>query len=492
MPDLADLKLLLVSQTPIVVIESKEEKRVTKMVADLCDDLELPLYRWTVTNGLQRSGPGFSAQKFNSDPQAVLGHIHNSATPGIYLLLDFHPYLEDPVSRRMIREIAHRAAKNRAHLIFLSPSLEIPVELSAYTAKLQLSLPNEKRILEIIRETAVEYTRKNPGKKVIADKRAVHLLARNLQGLSASDVSRLARKAIFNDGAITKSDIKNVMESKYRLINQNGVLSFEYETASFADVGGFKRLKEWLTIRHKVFHGQGSRYSLEAPKGVLLLGVQGCGKSLAAKAVAGVWNVPLLRLDFGALYDKFIGETEKNLRESLSTAEVMSPCVMWIDEVEKGLAGGSGDDGVSRRVLGTLLTWMAERNKAVFLVATANDIESLPPELMRKGRFDEIFFVDLPDLEARTMIFSIQLQRRKLSPARFDLPKLARLSEGFSGSEIEQAVVSSLYSALAADLEVDDQIIATELQKTKPLSVVMAEKVQALRQWASTRTVPAN
>jgi SpoVK/Ycf46/Vps4 family AAA+-type ATPase len=282
------------------------------------------------------------------------------------------------------------------------------------------------------------------------------------------------------------------MEAKYRLMNASGVLSFEYETARFGKVGGLSKLKEWLSVRQRVFQGEAVGFGLEAPKGVLLLGVQGCGKSLAAKAVAGVWDVPLLRLDFGALYNKYIGETEKNLRDALRTAEVMAPCVLWVDEIEKGLAGGDGDDGVSRRVLGTLLTWMAERKKSVFLVATANDVTGLPPELLRKGRFDEIFFVDLPDEATRALIFQIHLKNRNLQPSRFDLDRLAKASPGFSGAEIEQAIVSSLYASLATSSTISMTHLLEELGKTKPLSVVMKEKIDWLRNWARERTVPAN
>ncbi len=491
MTDLNDLKLLLKAQTSIIVIESNEEKRVVSLCRELAAENRVAISKWSVTTGLQRLGPGFLPQKFNTEPGEVLQHIKASDAPGIYLLLDFHPYLEIPKHIRLIREIAQNYKGTPRHLIFLSPNFEIPAELKQLAVKYRLALPNQQKILDIIKKVALEYTQ-NQGRKVIADRKAVQLLSRNLMGLTSGDVERLARNAIFNDGAISSSDIKRVMEAKYELINQNGVLAFEYETAAFGDVGGLKGLKQWLEYRKGVFHGGGAQYGLDSPKGVLLLGVQGCGKSLAAKAVAGVWGVPLLRLDFGALYNKFMGETERNLRESLKTAEVMAPCVLWVDEIEKGLAAGSSDDGVSRRVLGTLLTWMAEKVKPVFIVATANDVTTLPPELLRKGRFDELFFVDLPDEPTREEIFKIQLNKRKLNPASFNLPILSKASQGFSGSEIEQAVVASLYTAMASGSPVSTNHIGRELQKTRPLSVLMREKVEGLRQWARERTVPAN
>jgi SpoVK/Ycf46/Vps4 family AAA+-type ATPase len=242
-----------------------------------------------------------------------------------------------------------------------------------------------------------------------------------------------------------------------------------------------------------VFRGEGSgTMRLDPPRGVWLLGVQGCGKSLASKAIAGGFGVPLLRLEMASLYNKFHGETERNLREAIERADQMAPCVLWIDEIEKGLAGGSADDGVSRRVLGFLLTWMAERKHPVFLVATANAIEQLPPELLRKGRFDEIFFVDLPDAETRMQILALHLKRRELDPADFDLFLHAGLAEGFSGAELEQAVVSALYAAAADNGLLSDAHLQAELRRTRPLSVVMAEKVQALREWARGRTVTAD
>jgi SpoVK/Ycf46/Vps4 family AAA+-type ATPase len=266
-----------------------------------------------------------------------------------------------------------------------------------------------------------------------------------------------------------------------------GVLSFEYDTAKFSSVGGLKRLKDWAATREQALVS----HHRDRPKGTLLLGVQGSGKSLAAKALAGLWGLPLLRLDMAALYNKFIGETEKNLRRALGQAELMAPCVLWMDEIEKSLAGGSNDEGTSQRILGTLLTWMNEHLSAVFIVATANDISGLPPELLRKGRFDEIFFVDLPDMTTREEIFAIHLQQRNFDPARFDLAALAAASENFSGAEIEQAVVSAIYTCSAQREPMSNTHIARSIETTVPLATMLAEKIEGLRQWAKDRTVPA-
>jgi SpoVK/Ycf46/Vps4 family AAA+-type ATPase len=297
----------------------------------------------------------------------------------------------------------------------------------------------------------------------------------------------LANTAIYDDGVISESDFPGVMKSKYELLNQEGLLHFEYETEKFSDVGGFANLKKWLLQRRDAFNGS---TNFDRPKGVLLLGIQGCGKSLAAKSISAAWGLPLLRLDFSALYNKYHGESEKNLRQCLNSAETMAPCVLWIDELEKGLSSSDSDDGISKRLLGTFLTWLAENKSHVFLVATANNIQTLPPELVRKGRMDEIFFVDLPDTETREKILSIHLAKRDFDSGNFDLKLLAKESEGFSGAEIEQVVVSALYAMETKELKTNDLLKA--IKATKPLSVVMDKKIAELRAWAQSRTVPAN
>jgi SpoVK/Ycf46/Vps4 family AAA+-type ATPase len=280
------------------------------------------------------------------------------------------------------------------------------------------------------------------------------------------------------------------MQAKYELLNRGGVLRYEHDTAQLSDVGGLVNFKAWLQKRCAAFDG--SAPELDPPKGVLLLGVQGCGKSLAARASAGIFQVPLLRLDCAALYDKYIGESERNLRESLKSADVLAPCVLWIDEIEKGFGTGDADGGAARRVLGAFLTWLAEKSSRVFVVATANDITELPPELIRKGRFDEIFFVDLPNLGTRADILRIHAARRGIALQAASLSALAQACEGFSGAEIEQAVVATLYSAHAKHVAPDMGLLSSEIGATRPLAVVMAESVAALRDWARDRTVPAD
>ena len=489
MNDLHDLELVIKSQIPVLLIETREEKRLLELFTRLGLKLALPLFEWSITDGMGRIEVDFGKMTGTSEPTEVLRHIKATPKPGIYILLDFHPYLADPLHVRLIKEIAQEHESVPRNIVLVSHGIETPPEISHLTAKFDLRLPDQSTLKNMIREEAVRWQKNNPGRLIQADKDALNKLSSNLSGVTLQEARRLVKTAIADDGAITQSDIPAVMKAKNSLMNRDNIVSFEYETEKFSDVAGLDNLKAWLSTRKKAFASNNN--TLDAPKGILLLGIQGGGKSLAAKAVAGLFAVPLLRLDFATLYNKYIGETEKNLRQALQTAEVMSPCVLWIDEIEKGISQGNTDDGVSQRVLGTLLTWMAENKGKVFIVATANDIESLPPELMRKGRIDEIFFVDLPAANVREEIFSIHLRKRNQAPSGFDLQQLANASEGFSGAEIEQAVVSALYTAQSSAKKLDTLTLLGEIEKTQPLSVVMAEKMQYLRNWANERTVPA-
>ncbi len=488
------LQTLLASRVPLVIIESCEETRVIELVRDAAMKAQRGrnwgVFQWTVTEGLERvdvdmGGP----QKTLSQPEQLLRHIKATPMAGIYVLLDFHPYLENPLFVRALKDIAQAYPKCERTVVLVSAEVKLPAELEHLAARFAVRLPDKAERQQIVMRMAREWARAN-GAMPRVDVKAVEKLVDNLGGLPVSDVERLTRQAIFNDGALTEDDIKPLLAAKYQLLNRGGTLSFEVDTAKFADVGGMKNLRRWILQRKAAFDG--SAPGLDAPKGVLLLGVQGCGKSLAARAAAGVLGVPLVRLDFGALYSKWHGESEKNLRESLSSAEALAPCVLWLDEIEKALSSGDGDSGTSRRVLGAFLTWLAEQRSRVFIVATANDITALPPELVRKGRFDEIFFVDLPTHTARREILVIHAKKRNVALADAQIDALVARSEGFSGAELEQAVVSAMYSANSNQRECDAPMIAAELQATRPLSVVMAEKIAELRDWAAGRTVPAD
>ena len=408
------------------------------------------------------------------------------------MLCDFHPYLKDePINVRLLREIAMRHHKLGHVIILLSYEFSLPNEIKRYSAKFELSMPTEGQLEALVREEASNWSKSQGGRPVRSDVATFKKLVHNLKGVPLQEARQLVRGVIYDDGAILESDIPAVNRAKFALMDMEGVLSFEYDTAQFTEVGGLRNLKKWLQERHDGVLGLESG-GLDPPKGIMLLGIQGSGKSLAAKAVAGMWGLPLLRLDFGSLYNKFFGETERNLRQSLALADMMSPCVLWLDEIEKGISTSQSDNGISQRLLGTLLTWMAERKSMAFIVATSNDISQLPPELVRKGRLDEIFFVDLPASETRQEIFQIHLEKRKEKAADFDLLALARQSEGYSGSEIEQAIVSALYSVAAVDRKLATADLLDSISKTNPLSIVMFEKIQSLREWAKERCVFAN
>jgi SpoVK/Ycf46/Vps4 family AAA+-type ATPase len=492
-PDVKELKVLLNSRVPLVVIETFEEKKAIDILARLANEQGRDLYRWSVTEGIKRINFGPQLVAISSEhnqAEEALKHIKSQTQPGIYALCDIHPFLnEQPQVVRLLKDIALNHFAVPHTLIFLSFQLRLPPELSRYSTAYSLSLPSDEKIMEIVREEAKDWSDRNGQARVKTDNITLKKLMNNLQGLSVSDVRRLVRIAIWGDGEISDVDVHAINKAKFALLNMEGVMSFESETQQFSQVGGLHNLKRWLITRRDAF--MNTNASPDIPKGILLLGVQGSGKSLAAKAVAGLWGLSLLRLDIGALYNKFHGETERNLREALKLADAMSPCILWLDEIEKGMAQDGNDNGVSQRVLGTLLTWMAERRTRVFIVATSNDISKLPPELIRKGRLDEIFFVDLPTLDIRKDIFIIHLNKRNLIATEFLLDDLANATEGFSGAEIEQAIVAAMYTAAAQATKLTTELLLQEIATTSPLSVVMAEHIARLRLWAEDRTVAA-
>ena len=496
MNELQDLVALIRANTPLIVIETPDEPRVLALFRQALGQAWRALWRWSITDGLCRMDlGGEQASGIAPDASSTLAAIRNAGQRGIYLMLDFHPYLQYATTQRMLRDILQRADGQQPHVIVMvGAKVELPAELEALATRFNPRLPDAAALAMIVDEEAAHYAREHGGRRVDVNRDAAAQIVRQLQGLSETDARRIARQLIFRDGALSQEDLPALARLKFELLNKSGHLHYEYDTARCADVAGARRLKRWVEQRRRVFVEGDAPPGLDPPKGVLLLGVQGCGKSMLAKAIAGGFQVPLVRLDFGTLYDKYHGETEKNLRDALASTEQLAPCVLWIDEIEKGLSsdGGEADGGVSRRVLGFLLTWMAERRSRVFLVATANQIDALPAELLRKGRFDEIFFVDLPDADIRADLFRLHLLKRGLDAASFDLPALAQASDGFSGAEIEQVIVAALYAAHGVAMPVTDFTLRQEIRATRPLSVVMHERVQALRDWAASRTVPAD
>jgi MoxR-like ATPase len=495
MSELQDLAALIRADTPLLVIETPDEARVVELFRQSLLQVWRALFRWSITEGLRRIDlDREDPAEVAPDASSTLQAIRDADQRGIYLLLDFHPYLGYASTQRQLREILQRRGCQPHVLVLVGTKIELPAELEPLAVRFTPRLPDANALLKLVREEATAYARENGGRRVEADGDAVRQIVRNLQGLSDTDARRIARHLIFRDGALDADDLPELAKLKFELLNRSGHLHYEYDTARFADVAGAARLKRWIEQRRSAFVDGDAPDSLEPPKGMLLLGVQGCGKSLLAKAVAGGFGVPLVRLDFGTLYGKFHGETEQNLRVALAATEQLAPCVLWIDEIEKGLAAGSSDSdgGVSRRVLGYLLTWMAERKSRVFVVATANQVHELPAELLRKGRFDEIFFVDLPDAATRGQVLTLHLRKRRLPPESFDIPALALAADGFSGAEIEQAIVAMLYAARAEQRPADTALLLAELRSTRPLSVLMAEQVTALRAWARQRTVSAD
>jgi hypothetical protein len=496
-----DLSTLLRSRVPLVVLETTDEARAVDLVLAARpapraaaaspfgqviypDGDGAPVFTWKVTEGLRRRDIDLgTSQRTAAAPVDLLRGILEGGLPGIYVLLDLHPYLDDPVTVRLVKDIA--LAPTRRTLVLVSHA----VDLEHLAARYPVAFPDRAERRALVDRVVHEWLTET-GRAAQVDARAADLLVENLAGLSLSDAERLARAAVFDDGALLPSDVPAVTRAKHALLAKDGVLSYELDTVPLDQVAGMGRLKQWLSRRAPAFDG--SAPHLDPPRGLLMLGVQGCGKSVVAKAAAHVLGVPLLRLDLAATHDKYVGESERRLRDSLSTAEAMAPCVLWIDEIEKAVSAGSDDSGPGRRLLGTLLTWLAEPHATVLVVATANDITALPPELVRKGRFDEIFFVDLPAPAVRAEILRIHAERRGvlLDPAL--VPDVVLATDGFSGAEIEQAVVSATYAAHDGDRPPGLVDVLAEVRATRPLSAVMAEPVARLRAWASTRTVPAD
>ena len=487
-----ELQLLLRSRFPILVVETAEERRFLDLIENVANLDEAALFTWSVVQGLRRP------QRRETVPGTrelvdALSEICKSPQNGIYVFFDARPFLDHPAVVRMVREIAFDHNNTHRTLVFVGSRVTLDPDLLRMSASFRPATIGPDEVRKMVKEEFEIYNYNMGQSGLRGDQAAYDMLVQHLVGLSRDDARRLIRQSIEHEGAITLDDVARVLRLKHDSLGKDGTLQMVTEIESLERVGGLSRLKRWLELRREAFLRRSGTEGLDVPKGVLLLGVQGAGKSLSARAVAGSWRVPLLRLDFGALYNKFHGETERNLRTALETAAQMAPCILWLDEIEKGVAVDAGaDGGVSRRVLGTLLTWMSDRKERVFLMATANDIECLPPELLRKGRFDEIFFVDLPLPEVRAEIFRIHLARRGHPLERFDAGALAAAADRFSGAEIEQSIVAAAYAAHADHQPLETRHILEELRSTRPLAVVRAEKVADLREWARERTVPTD
>ncbi len=421
--------------------------------------------------------------------------MKESTDPRVYLFKDLGPHCKDPQIVRLLRDL-YFSSDSRFWTMILLDAAGLPPEVRRLTVPFEVGWPSEQELLEIVRSTFQEAKRRSLQQvESKLTKRELELLLQTLQGLTSEEAARVVSGAIHDDNVLDGSDLPRIVDAKRNRLGTMGCLEPIVADVSPEEIGGLKNLKRWLDLRHGGFSRDAHDFGLDPPRGILLLGVQGCGKSLCAKVVASAWRMPLVRMDPGVLYQKFIGESEARLREALQQAESMAPAVLWIDEIEKAFASASSDSadgGLSQRMFGTLLSWMQDHRHNVFLIATANNLAQLPPELMRKGRFDEIFFVDLPGLEEREQIFSIHLKKRRRDKSKFDMAKLVAASEGYAGAEIEQAVVSGLYAAFSEKKECDTEHILAAMRATQPISVVMREHVEQLRAWARGRCVMAD
>ena len=488
-----ELRLLINSRHPILTVETPEEERVEQLLVEVATELTVPLFTWSVTTGLARFR---GAPMYNTEtPESALSNMAMVQGDGIFLLKDFARYCDNDKVCRRLRELAEQFRTARRSIVITAGSISLPPELDGDAAPFTLGLPSVDELFSGVKQTIADLNRESHI-PVSLDVSGMQQLARNLSGLPFAEAMRTLRRCVLVQNKADAAILDLALDAKREVLRGDGLLETVRRDASFADIAGLQRLREWLGKRKSALTPEGQKFGLVPPKGILITGVQGCGKSLAAKAIAGEWGFELARLDAGALYDKFVGESEKRFRKALDLAQRMAPVVLWIDEIEKAFASagssGDADAGLSQRLLATLLTWMQDRESGVFLAATSNNISALPPEMLRKGRFDEIFFVDLPKVATRAALFALHLKKRGRDANAFELEKLAAASDGFSGAEIEQAIAAGLYTAFAAKQQLSTEILLNELKSTQPLSVTRSEDITAIREWARTRAVPAD
>jgi SpoVK/Ycf46/Vps4 family AAA+-type ATPase len=548
------LKVLINSSTPIVVMETSEEMRAINTVRAACSELNMAVFEWSIADGLVRSGSGTPVEApkiqgrsdlttvwnqgsrpaqtrtaltpgageaerltravmaslgaegaaaaagaaiYNTrEPVQALANMESMTVEAVFILKDFHRHMDDPVVVRRLRDVGQKFSANRRTVIITAPEITVPPELSTLVEYFDLPLPDRERLHEIVHETFTRLA-KTHTLKLQLDASGVDAMAANLRGLTEEEAERAISQALVTRYALCPETVTDVLEAKKQLLRHSGMLEFVEASDNMASVGGLENLKHWLQQRRGAWEDAAREFGLEPPRGMIILGVQGCGKSLCARAVAGEWKLPLVKFDTSAVYDKYIGETEKRIRKVFQVAEGLAPCVLWIDELEKVFAGSgpdsaSADAGVSSRLLASFLSWMQDRKASVFVAATCNNVTVLPPELIRKGRFDELFFVDLPNQAERKQIFSIQLAKRKRNPPDFDLDRTSSASNGYSGAEIDAAVQGGLYAAYSEKKDLSTELLIAALAQTVPLSTTRAEEISELREWARTRAVRAS
>jgi hypothetical protein len=495
---------LVMSFHAAIVIETVEEERVRTLINTAINDLQMAVFEWSVAQGLTRSQGNLhnrwaneyappAAQKpqpleRTTDPVDALKHIEDLSFQAIFWLKDLGPHLKDEVVARQLREVVQRFSHNRSTLVITGHNITLPPDIAQEVVYFDLKLPEPDELYQAISEVV----RSLKGRITVEIKpEGINALVQAMRGMTLQQARKVIAFAALDDGKLTQEDVKRVLQRKVQVLHEEGLLDYIPVEMNPAQLGGFDGLKQWLTRARVGFSAQAKAFNLPAPRGILIVGIQGCGKSLAAKTIAREWQIPLLKLDAGRLYDKFIGESEKNFRRAVTLAETMAPAVLWIDEIEKsmGQSDSDTDGGLSRRLFGYFLTWLQEKSEDVFVVATANDLSRIPPELLRKGRFDEIFFVDLPDERERAAIWQIHLMRRKQDPRRFKLPELVQATDGFSGAEIEQVIITALYRAIHEKRPINTDLIIESVKATVPLSISRREDLHALRHLAQERFV---
>ncbi|HIK56410.1 MAG TPA: AAA family ATPase [Synechococcales cyanobacterium M55_K2018_004] len=487
-----DLSILIQAQYPLIYLVTSEEERAEQTIAAIAQSKpQRRVFIWTVTHGIVEYGQPRNVTQHNTvSPEAAVEWVIRQREPGIFVFKDLHPFIDSPAVTRWLRDAVASFKDSQKAIILMSPVQNVPIELEKEVVVLDYPLPNMAELNEVLSQQ-LELTR---SRRITTETREKLLKA--ALGLTRDEAEKVYRKAHVTAGRLTEAEVDIVLSEKKQLIRRNGILEYIEEDETLDSVGGLEELKHWLRQRSNAFTERAREYGLPQPKGMLILGVPGCGKSLIAKTTSRLWGLPLLRLDMGRVYDgSMVGRSEANLRNALKTAESISPAILFIDEIDKAFAGSTGsadsDGGTSSRIFGSFLTWMQEKSSPVFVMATANRVERLPGEFLRKGRFDELFFVDLPNAEERKEIFRIHLSKRRRDIARFDLDQLVSVCDGFSGAEIEQALVAAMYEAFAQDREFTQLDIIAAIKATLPLSKTMSEQVTALRDWARQRARPA-
>jgi SpoVK/Ycf46/Vps4 family AAA+-type ATPase len=487
-----ELSILVQAQYPLIYMVTSEEERAEQAIAALAQSKpQRRVFIWTVTHGIVEYGqPRTTTQHNTVSPEAAVEWVIRQREPGIFVFKDMHPFTGSPAVTRWLRDAVAGFKGSNKTIILMSPVQEIPIELEKEVIVLDFPLPDMAELNQVLTQQ-LEQTRNRRPSTEVREK-----LLKAALGLTRDEAEKVYRKAQVTAGRLTEEEVGIILSEKKQLIRRNGILEYIEEDETIDSVGGLEELKHWLRQRSNAFTERAREYGLPQPKGMLILGVPGCGKSLIAKTTSRLWSLPLLRLDMGRVYDgSMVGRSEQNLRNALKTAESISPVILFIDEMDKAFAGSTGssdsDGGTSSRIFGSFLTWMQEKTSPVFVMATANRVERLPGEFLRKGRFDEIFFVDLPTTEERKEIFRIHLSKRRRDIARFDLDQLANVCDGFSGAEIEQALVAAMYEAFAQEREFTQLDIIAAIKATLPLSRTMTEQVTALRDWARQRARPA-